>query len=84
MYIKNCSISYLWAMAQIEYKDIFKGKPRTLLILESDTDYRIFCENAFVGSLTFADTDGAGRWTTVYNLLKPIAVKLGAHIEQNF
>lgn len=71
-------------MAEIEYQDIFKGKPRKMLILEpqSGSEYRVFVESAFVGSLSFVAEDGNGSWKTTYNLLKPIAGKLGAHIER--
>lgn len=70
-------------MQQYEYHDIYKGKPRKLLILipPDGLDFRVFCESDFLGSLQFVQDGDAIVWKSAYNILKPIAAKIGAHIE---
>jgi hypothetical protein len=70
-------------MKQYEYEDIFKGKPRKLLILKptEGTTYRVFCEASFLGTITPGAVEASSLWTTEYNLLKPIVKKIGEHIE---
>lgn len=72
-------------MQQYQYEDVYKGKPRKLLILmpQNGQDYRVFCESEFLGSIKAVQEDPAVAvlWKTDYNILKPISSKLGKHIE---
>jgi hypothetical protein len=70
-------------MTQYEYEDIFKGRPRKLLILKpaEGTIYRVFCEASFLGSIMPDPDESPGLWKTEYNLLKPIVKKIGQHID---
>jgi hypothetical protein len=71
---------------QYIYEDQYKGKPRKLLIFPPNegNDYRVFFEANFLGSITPALTeDGMLIWKTEYNILKPIAGKIGQYIEAN-
>lgn len=71
-------------MQQYLYEDIYKGQPRKLLILmpQEGTDYRVFCESNFLGSVRLITGDnGIAVWKTDYNILKPIALKIGQSIE---
>lgn len=70
-------------MQQYIYEDQYRGKPRKLLILtpSDGTAYRVFCDADFLGSITPVADDHAGiTWKTEYNILKPIAAKIGEHI----
>jgi len=71
---------------QYIYKDIFKGKARELLIIgkEDNTEYRIFCDGSLLGIL-LKDTvsQPEAKWTTVYNVLKPIAGRIGHFIDSH-
>lgn len=71
-------------MQQYEYIDIYKGKPRKLLILipHEGLDFRVFCEADFLGSIRCEQDGDASIWKTDYNILKPIVSKIGAHIER--
>lgn len=71
-------------MKQYIYNDIFKGKARELLIIgQMDrAEYRVYCENNMIGiMLKDPSKPLEQQWSTVYNLLKPIAKKLGKHID---
>ena len=70
-------------MEQVEYKDIYKGKPRKLLILkpQEGTDYRVFCESSFIGLISNEQEGEISIWKTEYNLLKPVVKKIGLYIE---
>lgn len=70
-------------MEQYTYEDQYKGKPRKLLILLSPgaEEYRIFCDADFLGSIKPAESaDQEIKWKTEYNILKPIADKIGSYI----
>jgi hypothetical protein len=71
-------------MSQFIYNDLHKGKPRTLLILKvaETEEYRVFCESVLLGILRAErGSDGSGiLWKTEYNILKPIAGKIGLSI----
>jgi len=71
-------------MEQIEYEDIYKGKPRKLVILNplGGTTYRVFCEASFVGTITVTENEGSFEWQSDYNLLKPVVKKIGHFIEE--
>lgn len=73
-------------MQQYTYEDQYQGKPRKLLILiaADGTEYRVFCDSSFLGILKpVAGADGLSTtWKTDYNILKPIAAKIGAAINQ--
>lgn len=73
-------------MQQYIYKDIFKGKARELLIIgkEDSNEYRIFCDGSLLGIL-LKDTENQPepKWTTVYNILKPIAARIGQFIDNH-
>jgi len=70
-------------MQQYEYEDIYKGKPRKLLILrpQEGTEYRVFCEASFLGTIISVTTEGGSVWRSEYNLLKPVVKKIGDYIE---
>ena len=70
-------------MQQYEYEDVYKGKPRKLLILkpQEGADYRVFCEASFLGTITLLIEDSSSTWKSEYNLLKPIVKKIGEYIE---
>jgi len=70
-------------MQQYEYEDIYKGKPRKLLILkpQEGTDYRVFCEASFLGTITMVTEDSSSTWKSEYNLLKPVVKKIGDYIQ---
>ena len=69
-------------MQQYIYEDQYKGQPRKLLIVSSadQTGYRVFCEGAFLGAIQLLQDNDTISWKTEYNILKPIAAKIGAHI----
>jgi len=71
-------------MEQYTFEDLYKGKPRKLLILmpQDGQHYRVFCEANFMGVIT-AERNAADVviWRSDYNILKPIVSKIGAHIE---
>ena len=70
-------------MQQYIYDDRYRGQVRKLLILGTagGQEYRVFHETAFMGVLKMEEEDGAPTaWKTEYNLLKPIAAKIGAFI----
>lgn len=69
-------------MQQYIYEDQYKGKPRELLILSpaEGTEYRVFCEGAFLGSVKQLQVGTKTDWKTEYNILKPVAAKIGAYI----
>jgi hypothetical protein len=71
-------------MQQYIYEDRFKGKPRQLLILTvtEGEEYRVFCDSNFLGILkqTLTDDGSESIWLTEYNILKPIAAKIGGFI----
>jgi hypothetical protein len=71
---------------QYIYKDIFKGKARELLIIgkEDSSEYRIFCDGSLLGIL-LKDTESQPepKWTTVYNILKPVAGRIGQFIDNH-
>jgi len=69
---------------QYIYEDHYRGKIRKLLILvpREGSDYRVFHDSDFLGSIKPVDTGSGGiLWKTEYNMLKPIALKIGAYIE---
>jgi len=71
-------------MQQYQYEDVYKGKPRKLLILspKDGTDYRVFCESLFLGTIKHViDLNAVNNWKTEYNILKPIVQKIGKYIE---
>lgn len=71
-------------MQQYIYDDQYKGQPRTLLILKQadGQDYRVFNGAQFLGAIQALRNDETGTvWKTEYNILKPIANKIGAFIE---
>ena len=70
-------------MQQYQYDDHYKGKPRKLLILmpPDGIDYRVFCDASFLGTIKPVTVNDQTTWKTEYNMLKPIAGKIGAHIE---
>lgn len=73
-------------MQQYIYKDIFKGKARELLIVskENSTEYRIFCDGSLLGILLKdIASQPEPKWTTVYNILKPIAGRIGQFIDSH-
>jgi len=46
--------------------------------------YRVFCDASFLGTITpVMNEDKVLIWKTAYNILKPIAAKIGAHIESH-
>ncbi|CAM4345715.1 hypothetical protein SAMN06265348_112130 [Pedobacter westerhofensis] len=68
---------------QYIYEDHYKGKPRKLLVLllNEGQEYRVFWDADFLGSIKpVRDEDGLLIWRTEYNILKPIAGKIGAYI----
>lgn len=69
-------------MQQYLYQDQYKRKLRKLLILRSadGADYRVFCESAFLGTIKSETQENQTRWKTEYNILKPIAAKIGESI----
>lgn len=74
---------YLCSMQQFIYEDQYKGKPRKLLILmpQDGLEYRVFCDSVFLGSIRLVkDSLMVMSWKTEYNLLKPIAAKIGEFI----
>lgn len=71
-------------MQQYVYRDIFKGEPRELLIIsqQENTVYRIYCDGIFLGILQQKKNNaGKSDWTTVYNVLKPVARHIGMFLE---
>lgn len=69
-------------MQQYLYEDQYKGKPRKLLILmqPDGTDYRVFCDSSFLGTIKPVTQENLTIWKTEYNILKPIAAKIGESI----
>lgn len=69
-------------MQQYLYEDQYKGKPRKLLILmqPDGTDYRVFCDSNFLGTIKQVIQENVISWKTDYNILKPIAGKIGESI----
>ncbi|MET1055236.1 MAG: hypothetical protein ABWY16_08000 [Pedobacter sp.] len=68
---------------QYIYEDQYKGKARKLLIFPPNEgqDYRVFCQGSFLGSIRpVTGGDEAVIWKTEYNILKPIAGKIGEFI----
>ena len=44
-------------------------------------DYRVFCDSIFLGSIRpVKDNTEVVTWKTEYNILKPIAAKIGDYI----
>jgi len=71
-------------MHQFIYEDEYRGQPRKLLILKpvEGTDYRVFEDANFMGSIRpVAEGGSIVRWKTEYNVLKPIAKKIGEYVE---
>jgi hypothetical protein len=70
-------------MQQYTFEDQYKGKPRKLLILmpQDGLDYRVFCDASFLGSIRPVQDDNGVTWKTEYNILKPVAKKIGESIE---
>jgi hypothetical protein len=69
---------------QYIYEDLYRGKIRKLLILtpHEGTDYRVFHDADFLGSIRPVKTGSDGMtWKTEYNILKPIVIKMGEYIE---
>ncbi len=69
-------------MEQYCYEDEHRGQKRQLLILSVDdgTGYRVFCEAKFIGSISPVLRENVVIWQTDYNVLKPIARKIGEWI----
>lgn len=68
---------------QYIYEDQYRGKLRKLLILvpQEGADYRVFHNADFLGSIKPLETgNGCVIWKTEYNILKPIAAKIGEFI----
>ncbi|MET4142996.1 hypothetical protein [Pedobacter sp. UYP1] len=72
-------------MEQYIYEDDYRGQKRNLLIIsgEDDTSYRVFLDARFIGSISHEITDELVIWKTDYNILKPIANKIGKWIENS-
>lgn len=72
-------------MEQYSYEDEYRGQKRKLLILsgEEDTSYRVFSDAKFIGSISFVINNEKVSWKTEYNILKPIASKIGEWIENS-
>ncbi|QNK62035.1 hypothetical protein H7F33_15985 [Pedobacter sp. PAMC26386] len=72
-------------MEQYIYEDEYRGQKRKLLILsvEDGSGYRVFCESKFIGLISPLVNDEAIIWQTDYNILKPIARKIGERIEKS-
>jgi len=71
-------------MQQYTYEDQYRGQTRKLLILSGDDkiSYRVFCDANFFGSIIPEDTAAGQKvWKTDFNILKPIAAKIGLFIE---
>ncbi|MBB5647724.1 hypothetical protein [Pedobacter cryoconitis] len=72
-------------MEQYTYEDEYRGQKRKLLILsgEEDTSYRVFSDAKFIGSISHEINNEKVVWKTEYNILKPIATKIGEWIENS-
>jgi uncharacterized protein YukJ len=72
-------------MEQYIYEDDYRGQKRNLLIIsgKDDTSYRVFLDARFIGSISHEITDELVIWKTDYNILKPIANKIGKWIENS-
>lgn len=72
-------------MEQYTYEDEYRGQKRKLLILsgEEDTGYRVFLDAKFIGSISYEINNEKVVWKTEYNILKPIATKIGEWIENS-
>jgi len=70
-------------MEQYIYEDEYRGQKRNLLIIsgEDDTSYRVFLDAKFIGAISHEISDELVIWKTEYNILKPIANKIGKWIE---
>lgn len=69
---------------QYIYEDQYRGKLRKLVIFPPNEgqEYRVFCETNFIGSITPVSGDNNTLiWKTAYDILKPLARKLGVMIE---
>lgn len=44
-------------------------------------DYRVFCDASFLGTIKPVTVNDQTTWKTEYNMLKPIAARIGACIE---
>ncbi|AMQ00197.1 hypothetical protein AY601_3329 [Pedobacter cryoconitis] len=72
-------------MEQYNYEDEYRGQKRKFLILsgEENTIYRVFSEARFIGSISHEIDNEKVIWKTEYNILKPIATKIGEWIENS-
>lgn len=70
-------------MEQYIYEDEYRGQKRNLLIIsrEDDTSYSVFLDARFIGSISHEMSNELVIWKTEYNILKPIADKIGKWIE---
>jgi len=74
-------------MQQYTYEDQYRGQTRKLLILSAGDGvaYRVFCGADFYGSITLqVAASGERIWKTDFNILKPIASKIGLFIESQY
>ena len=72
-------------MEQYSYEDEYRGQKRKFLILsgEENNIYRVFSEARFIGSISHKFHNEKVIWKTEYNILKPIATKIGEWIENS-
>lgn len=72
-------------MEQYSYEDEYRGQKRKFLILsgEENNIYRVFSEARFIGSISHESHNEKVIWKTEYNILKPIATKIGEWIENS-
>lgn len=72
-------------MEQYIYEDEYRGQKRKLLILSvaDGSGYRVFLADKFIGLISPVISDEAVIWQTEYNMLKPIAKKIGEWIENS-
>ncbi|MBB6500595.1 hypothetical protein [Pedobacter cryoconitis] len=72
-------------MEQYIYEDEYRGQKRKLLILSvaDSSGYRVFCETKFIGSINPVSNETGLVWKTEYDVLKPIARKIGEWIENS-
>jgi hypothetical protein len=72
-------------MEQYIYEDEYRGQKRKLLILsvQNGSGYRVFSEAKFIGVISPVSNGNSIIWQTDYNVLKPIAGKIGEWIENS-